>query len=77
MGRRRSPSAWLASQRPTTLLTIRLLILVNASVLGVVGGLYLVFAAPPGGPIAAAVIWLTAAVVLSFLPATKTPKDGR
>ena len=77
MARRRSPSAWLASQRPTTLLTIRLLILVNAAVLGVVGGLYLAFAAPPGGPIAAAVIWLVAAVVLSFLPATKTPRDGR
>jgi hypothetical protein len=77
MGRRRSPYAWLASQRPTTLLTIRLLILVNAAVLAVVGGLYLAFAAPPGGPIAAVVIWLVAAVVLSLLPATKTPRDGR
>jgi len=77
MGRRRSPSAWLSSQRPTTLLTIRLLILVNAAVLAVVGGLYFVFAAPPAGRIAAVVIWLVAAVVLSFLPATKTPRDGR
>ena len=77
MGRRRLPSAWLAPQRPATLLTIRLLILVNAVVLAVVGGLYLAFAAPPGGPIAAVVIWLAAGVVLSFLPATKTPRDGR
>ena len=77
MGRRRSPSAWLSSQRPTTLLTIRLLILVNGAVLGVVGGLYFVFAARPGGSIAAGVIWLVAAVVLSFLPATKTSRDGR
>ncbi len=62
--------AWFGSQRPTTLLVMRLLLVANDCVLAVVGGLYLAFADRPGGPIVAGVVWLGAFVLLALVPYT-------
>ena len=68
-GSRRLES-WFRSQRPTTLLVIRLLLLANASVLAVIGGLYFAFAARPGGLVVAGFVWLLAVVLLALVPYT-------
>ena len=64
------PAQWAATQRPTTLLVVRLLILANALLLAVIGTLYLVFASRPGGLIVAAVSWGTVALLVALIPYT-------
>lgn len=61
---------WAASQKPTTLLTLRLLVVANAILLAVIGALYLAFAARPGGLIAAAVVFGLLVILLTILPYT-------
>lgn len=64
---KRPVSSWFESQKPTTLLVIRLLLVANAGVLGVVGGLYVAFAARPGGLVVGGSIWLLAVFLLSLV----------
>ena len=58
---------WLASQKPTTLVAIRVLALANAVVLTVVGALYCAFAARPGGLVVAGVVWAAAATLFALV----------
>jgi len=66
---------WLSTLRPVTLIVIRAMILANAVLLGIIGGLYLVFAARPGGAIVAGILWAGALALLALLPATR-PRRG-
>jgi hypothetical protein len=70
-----SPGRWTASQKPTTLLAIRLLLVANSFVLGAIGALYLASASRPGGVIVAAVLWSFATLLLSAVRFTN-PRRG-
>ena len=70
-----SPGRWTVSQKPTTLLAIRLLLVANSFVLTAIGALYLASAARPGGVIVAAVVWSLAALLLSAVRFTN-PRRG-
>jgi hypothetical protein len=68
--RSRALESWFQSQRPTTLLVMRLLLVANACVLAVIGGLYLAFAARPGGLVVTGVVWGGALLLLALVPYT-------
>jgi hypothetical protein len=70
------PTRWATAQRPATLLVVRVLIVANAVLLGVVGALYLFFAERPSGLVVTAVTWVAAAVLLALVPFTN-PRRGR
>ena len=71
------PARWATSQRPTTLLVVRLLILVNALLLTTIGALYLVFASRPEGFIVTAIAWGTVAVLVALIPYTNPRRHDR
>jgi hypothetical protein len=75
-GHRRPGEKWLSTLRPTTLIVVRSLILANVALLGIVGALYLAFAARPAGPIVAGVIWLAAVALALVLPGTNPRRGG-
>ena len=65
-----SPARWAASQSPVALLVVRLLIVANIGVLGVVGALCLAFVARPAGIVIALVVWGAVAALFALLPYT-------
>jgi len=58
-----SPTAWSKTQSPVALMVIRILLLANAIVLAVAGGLFLVSVERPAGIVAAALRWGVAATL--------------
>ncbi|MGZ4387377.1 MAG: hypothetical protein ACXVZO_10645 [Gaiellaceae bacterium] len=70
-----SPGAWAATQKPTTLLVIRVLMVADAIVLGVVGGLYLAFASWPAALAVAGILFAVVLMLLALLPYTD-PRRG-
>ena len=71
------PARWAATQRPTALLVIRLLILVNALLLAVIGALYLIFASRPGGLIVTGISWAAVALLVALMPYTNPRRHDR
>jgi hypothetical protein len=70
-----SPARWSTAQSPVALLAIRLLLVANTIVLGVVGGLCLAFVEKPAGAVGAALTWTLALALLWLVPYTN-PRRG-
>jgi len=66
----RALDAWAATQKPTSLLVVRLLAVANVAVLSAVGALCLLFVSRPAGLVAAALFWAFAAALLAVVPYT-------
>ena len=77
IGARLSPARWASTQSATGLMVVRLLLVANAVVLAVAGGLCIVAVSWPAGIAGAALIWALAALLISLLPYTNAHRGER